>query len=381
MTLPINLFGLPGNPRPQTPGLPINTFGIPENPREQPKYDTSFLEPEIITEPVNYYSDRKPPKQDEIADFVLDFVQKNGRAPYEVEINDWKDTFKPQATDQYKPGSIMYEMGFRTVQEYGDAQSKGETYGPHSGGRVPEGSIIVTDEQGNPLFRTYDLEQYKWALDSGRYIDPKTDTKGEYYPQYSRDVQLPDNPNDIMGAVYSPTAIYGAKITDYYSNLKYGVEDKYEKLIQQAMGNAEAQQELQTAYENEVNELINQENNYYKQLSAGTPPDQLDIYAQLADVMGENTNQILNRALQELTGREEKRISKIPEFRGYKRGETQPAKPTGNELQEYLSWVNGRTDIATEFKRYLQNRFSELYQKWVASKDSRPFLAWVKTQV
>lgn len=43
----------------------------------------------------------------------------------------------------YIPGSTMYEMGFRTPEEYRKAQQAGTAYGPHEGKEVPEGSVVV----------------------------------------------------------------------------------------------------------------------------------------------------------------------------------------------------------------------------------------------
>lgn len=46
----------------------------------------------------------------------------------------------------YKPGSTMYEMGFRTQEEYRVAQQMGTTYGAHEGNLVPKDSVIVSTQ-------------------------------------------------------------------------------------------------------------------------------------------------------------------------------------------------------------------------------------------
>ena len=50
-----------------------------------------------------------------------------------------------KGAEVYIPGSTMYEMGFRTNQEYLDAQQRGVAYGIHPGGKVPKGSVVVED--------------------------------------------------------------------------------------------------------------------------------------------------------------------------------------------------------------------------------------------
>lgn len=50
-----------------------------------------------------------------------------------------------RGVEVYIPGSTMYEMGFRSNQEYLDAQSRGVAFGIHEGRLVPAGSVIVKD--------------------------------------------------------------------------------------------------------------------------------------------------------------------------------------------------------------------------------------------
>jgi hypothetical protein len=61
---------------------------------------------------------------------------------------------EPDTSKRYDPSSTAYKQGFHTEQEYLLAQRSGtDKYGPHTGEKVPEGTIVVTDAYGNPYLR------------------------------------------------------------------------------------------------------------------------------------------------------------------------------------------------------------------------------------
>jgi len=78
---------------------------------------------------------------------------------------------------EYQPGSTAYELGFRTREEYSRAQRYGLEYGPHPGQNVPEGSVVLTDIEGNPYLRAQDGDirlnpVIEGFVRRGQYIQP-----------------------------------------------------------------------------------------------------------------------------------------------------------------------------------------------------------------
>lgn len=67
----------------------------------------------------------------------------------------------------YLPGKTMYEMGFRTPEEYRDAQRYGLTYGPHSGEKVPDHSILIEHRLIDPKTRKYKTIRLRYSNKPG----------------------------------------------------------------------------------------------------------------------------------------------------------------------------------------------------------------------
>lgn len=73
----------------------------------------------------------------------------------------------PNGQVVYILGSTMHKMGFRTPEEYRDAQRYGLAFGPHKGELVPEGSIIIHHRLIDTKTRKYKTIRLRYSNEAG----------------------------------------------------------------------------------------------------------------------------------------------------------------------------------------------------------------------
>jgi len=230
------------------------------------------------------------PQTKEGMNYLMDYINRTGQAPPPAEVS----SFERMKGESYAPGSTMYELGWRSPQEYTRsewARGGGETpYGVHTGEQVPAGGAIITDQYGNPLFRTFDIGGHAREIEQGRFIErpegfsememlelglPYTPQQrferptGEFYPQPAQPYKSPSY-EEALGQ-FSPQERYLARLKDWlpYEAQQRGNEEMREVSshianIRTLIQSYEEQKkglsgENLTALENAINQQVQQE--------------------------------------------------------------------------------------------------------------------------
>ncbi|KKM24399.1 hypothetical protein LCGC14_1605510, partial [marine sediment metagenome] len=110
------------------------------------------------------------PQSFEEQQFVLDFLAEFGVKPTDRRLA--QEQFD---TKTFDPLSTMGKLGFANAEQFRRSQTTGETFGPLRGSDVPtEGSIVITDAEGNPTDRFFNLNrpEARRAIEDGRFIQP-----------------------------------------------------------------------------------------------------------------------------------------------------------------------------------------------------------------
>jgi hypothetical protein len=186
------------------------------------------------------------PQTEAEAQWIREFIARNGRAPTVTEAAGSKNPFDQSA---YLSGSTPREMGFKTPGEFGQSQPFGLSYGPWSGSMVKPGGVVTTDNQGRPLYRlysNYNNMPNEGAIQQGRFITPPGEsplvgsntsrfgTMEGVYPeslnlgtpgykppdQRQFDIGQPKAPERFQETPYTPLEVdqgdaYVAKVADY----------------------------------------------------------------------------------------------------------------------------------------------------------------------
>ena len=121
------------------------------------------------------------PIYEEGEDWIMDFAQGMGRSPTWSEYSDWQVSQDIRGFS-YTPESTMGKLGWegKTWEDY---RKWGQpTYGPGAGEFVPENAIVLTDQFGNPIYRTSEFNDV-----TGGFIN-----RGQYLanPQGFSDIQM-----------------------------------------------------------------------------------------------------------------------------------------------------------------------------------------------
>ena len=350
-----------------------------------------------------YYAEGKKagkPSTKQEESFILDFMQSTGRAPTENEVNRslrGRDT----TLDEYTSYSTMGQMGFQTQKEYLAAQQYGEPYGPHSGGLVPEGTQVVTDEYGRPIRRFADPSRTPQGyLDKGQFFgeggivpgapgeSPIQDYSG-VYPSYDRGAFQRPEMEEVLGK-YSPQQVYKARLADYLTQQveqdapaiqqiqeamdaeKQSLDDRlalgeidtaeYNKAIIELRDSTTAQLEnLMT--EDRATELAQQSMDLIGQ---GTAAEELPLFADIQGVTGAGVQELYNKMVTNLEGIHKKEQAAIPEFKGY--AETEMVTDIRQLEPEFMDYVR-RLGVAPEYSRWLVSNFQPLYYEWIQQRD------------
>lgn len=357
------------------------------------------------------------PSTEQELSFILNFMQEQGRAPTIQEL----DKGFLQTTDmtqwEYLPGSTPYEQGFRNYAEFREAQKAGETYGPSSGSLVPEDGVVLTRD-GNPWLRTFNPAGYQGAIQGGRYLTPPGGLPGappsihgeaptpemlaQYYPQYAAQGPFPGLSMEDAMKQYGDAELYLARLNDYLAQqvsadapnvqkLKQDYDAAYDGIDQQlglgAITRDEAIAAINTLTENfntslgnymtsdRVSEIIKDATAQVQQ-GGNLDWNTLPYYQPSQGVMGQNINEMYNRASTAAREKYQAGQKPIPKWEGYEPF-AKPIKPTGSEQAEYLSYVN-RLDVSPEWKQYMSGQFWNLYSMW-ETQPEMPFLSFIKS--
>jgi hypothetical protein len=198
---------------------------------EQPKASKEFLNLNSWYAPQPNTTGGKPSTAEEEA-FILDYMQNYGTPPDPREVSTFMNNRQlnavaqgKQNTENYLPGSLMYEMGFRTNQDYINAQRQGESYGGYAGSQVPQGGLVTYDEQGNP-FRNFNLNQgnARANIAQGRYVPPSNTSASFLAMLRDAGIDLPDTDYQNLLRDYSTEELLTdeglSKRVANYKNLK-----------------------------------------------------------------------------------------------------------------------------------------------------------------
>jgi hypothetical protein len=155
------------------------------------KRSVSFLPPEVqekykgllssgwYNDTINRTSYSGNPETQKEADWVMSFIDREGRKPTVQEAAAWRGQnaylLGGDQDIQLAPGGTQYGLGFRTSGDIQKARNWNTgTFGPYSGVDVPQGGLVLTDKQGNVWKRVFDYSDkaVQQAIREGRYIEP-----------------------------------------------------------------------------------------------------------------------------------------------------------------------------------------------------------------
>uniref|UniRef100_A0A6M3J362 Uncharacterized protein n=1 Tax=viral metagenome TaxID=1070528 RepID=A0A6M3J362_9ZZZZ len=370
--------------------------------------------------------------------FILDFISQNQRAPTQQEAAAFMKGV-PGSEYQWRPESTMGQMGFRTQQDYLDAQRAGEPYGPYAGSLVPEGGTVLSKDM-SPWLRTYQPERYGGPIGRGEYFTPPGGLKGappslfgeptgknmaEFYPQYDRSPFQEPSMEEVLGK-HAPTQVYQARLadyldrqieqdkpeaqkwTDYYNTEIQGFKDRLALgKIDQAAYN-EGSIALRNMIDEKLSGLMTEDRatelaqQAMDLINKGTQAEELPLFADIQGVTGASVqdlynqtvkgtpvldyygNQKLDRAGNPMfTGGLEAQFNqeqaKIPQFKGYPDvGAVNPV--TGREQGQYLSYVES-LGLAPEYANYMKGRYWGFYNLWLQARRQAdypmPFISFI----
>ncbi len=381
----------------------------------QPKEPTEF---ETLIKNQGYTSDYQPnvihrgaPQSVQERQWTQDYYNKTGRLPTQKEYGEWAVS-QDKKDWEWAEDSTMRQLGFKTYDEFDKARKMGVTYGPWAGALVPEGGTVIKDEKGNPWFRTYQPEGHKGYIEKHGAIPKES---AEHYPSYNRTANVP-KAEEILSRPEWQIDVYKSHLSDYLDRLV--IADKTKVTDAQA-----SQQEVLDRYNSQIDgynqkvadgELTQEMAEYYaKSIEASTKASiqnlqdiidnamtedkakqtledainlvgenadisKLPFYTESQGVIGKSTTELMLRAVASETAKEEQRIKNIPSYWG--EAGQQPAKPTGSEQREFLTFVEG-LQTAPEWKNWLSNKYYEYYDMWSKSGSPMDFVSWVKDYI
>jgi len=180
------------------------------------------------------------PTSFEEAQWILNYIGEQGAPPTPQEAARWRSGHDREDWT-YRPESTMGKLGWESPGEY-QRFAGNVRYGPHGGGLVPEEGVVLTDQFGNPLYRTFDYQRAKPHIEKGRYIPmgeqglseyqrsqmgmeeaPPSVFKGDssqYYPE-PVDVKPFEPPSFVeflSGSYVNPGEMYKARLQDYFAD-------------------------------------------------------------------------------------------------------------------------------------------------------------------
>ncbi len=360
--------------------------------------------------------------------FIMDYINKYGARP----TNEMTMKGTAGAPEEYIPGSVMYDLGFRTPEEYLAAQGRGRTYGPWSGAQVPFGTVVTTDERGQPTGRytgqesPIELRTLETLMGRGQYYKPP-----EYAPNKVTEMfgagAKPSRWTGQLGELYpdrpAPEPYTGGEQLDYRGAAKGILGSWVNDLttISDSLITAYENQVAQKAQELRTTEGLNEKDAKAKAAQMVTPPTAGELARAAFDLVEKYqernldplSQQYLNQLKSDLMDyRRDKRD--IPSLEAHvnqmldgitahlaaqnpyaaqerARGEQaawegrQPKGPvgspksynTGNEQAEYEQWV-GSLGLAPPISQWLMQNYSQIYRAWRANGMGQPLTAFAE---
>jgi len=362
-------------------------------------------------------------------DFILGYLQSTGRAPTNQEIHGWRTqafSNTPQEQLTFTPETRLYQQGHRNYGDYQAALEHGERFGTYAGSAVPEGGTVLT-RNNRPWIRTFRPERYSDQLGAGEYLPSGSNIEGAAPSRYTmsqeeRERYYPTYSHEMFGgytqdpfSVFAPSQVYGARLEDYlnqlierdapiienlvqvqnslideWNNYEDNVSAQYssgriteDEAVALREGYRSSMQHRYDSVQEQIDALFAEDKRdetlaqAQDRIGHGVYDETLPFYAEVQNIMGEKTNELLNFGIQQLDEIERERIANIPTFEGYDRiPATTPIETTGREQTEYYSLIESM-GVGNEWKDWLSSRFHNYYNEWRKSGSGVPFMNWV----
>lgn len=339
------------------------------------------------------------PQTFEEENFIIDYMDKFGVPPTAEMVSGWASR-QDREQFHFTPESTMGRKGFATPG--GDRFE--ELFGPRVGADVPQGGLIITDESGNPLTRTFRPDQYRGQIEKGQFLQPPesylSGLTGGYpagegvYPEFTAQRPTPVRPTTVEElGLYSPQKIYGLRLYDYLQAQVIQDAPKVAELEERHDAGVITDEGYRTSLrylmsEERASEIIAEAE---AGVAQGIMPEELPFYLESKDVIGEATRGLLESSFdqydprtgelipglweqkQGLVGAPTMTSGQPPSFKGYG-GE--PETRTANPSQEFAVYVEN-LGLAQPSIRYLQERYNMYLRLWQASGQP-DFIGWLQ---
>ncbi len=347
------------------------------------------------------------PQTNQEREFILNFINFHGRAPTSREVtSQFRTQVDPFSLD-FSPGSTPFEMGFRTFEDFENAQREGSTaFGPFAGNLVPEGGDVLTRD-GVPFVRSFDPSEFGPLRRRGEFFTP-TAPEAPTFP-------IPEAGDPLER--FEPNQVFNARLDDFLDNslqrdatalssleaeyntafaeleskrgqtfpqrgaggevLGGGVSFDFETALSRLNADTEAKLEnlMTPAKAEEIRQanadLIRQE----------IPIEQRPLFEDVKDFAGQRTTALIQKgtsAQEELrAGAEERRAAALQPEPQRRRDFSQP---TGNEEAEFRIYVS-RLDVAPQWRDWLNSQAQNLFLEWQSERTNLPFIEWLSERL
>lgn len=326
------------------------------------------------------------PQTIEEQQFVLDYLATRGMLPTAQETANWK-LEQDEKGFTYAQDSTMGRLGFLNYEDVDRAFRYGENYGPYRGDLVPEGTAVITDEQGRNLLRFTDPSRVPQG-----YRDNILPQGAGVYPSYDRSPFERPTMEDALGR-YAPVQVYAARLNDYltaqmqqdapeiqryqdyYNNEIKGFKDRLAQgKIDQDTFN-EGTIALQKYIEDKLSGLMTEdrasemEQEAVDLINKGYAAEELPMYADVSGATGASVQDLYNQSLTEAQQQYDQRITNIPENRGFI--DRSEAPQNDNAQAQYLTYVD-QLQVAPEYMEWLKGNYYDIYELWKQAKADYP---------
>lgn len=319
------------------------------------------------------------PSTEQERNFILDFMLQNQRAPTLADIGQWKqgvDTSK----DVFTHEGLMGQMGFRTQKEYVEAQSRGETYGPHelsaelTGGGQFQPTKPMTPEEalaGMGVAQSYPARLRDY-LDQLLYEDqPRVDAAQKEV----NDLDAYLKGEIQAGNITKEDAIilYNNKVAEAEASIASLINEEKARDIEAIAGDL-----LARGFSAE--DTIKGIDQRMKEMGwAHTPdltaslttigPEASKLWQEMMDSQKQAAKQEQYR--QEMAVAPARRIEPEPQV------EPSAKVPTGTEQQEFTNYVRNLS-LAPQYQTWLNSQFVNLIDMWQSTPEKISFMEWLR---
>jgi len=361
------------------------------------------------------------PSTQEEEHWILDFVQQNMRAPTAQEAQQWRSG-EDTGEFHYSPESTMGKMGWGglTFQDYRPYQNI-TAYGPGQGGLVPEEALLITDEEGNPIFRTNNPELSQPYVNAGHYYgNPSSGLTGgfpasdellaEYYPEREK-LEVPQWTEPKFEDMQPSYQLYQAQLSDYlrdavkkdYMDIEEARTDyetsmaKLEKLYQTTQMSGEVYEQSKTRLIDRITEILsplmtsvkaesilNQAN---EMVGLGMVFTELPLFNEVQGYTGNESLKVfqdyINQRKTEFQGLEQGYSKKLEDYEKRNIQHTGEVAATQGEFKEitgkiraeFIDYIKGFSEPVT---RWLRDNEYYLYYQWMDEGGDKEFMQWLR---